>query len=43
MRLVTHNGVMTQPVLKARTLVTEDGVPIEALVAPASSNAVARA
>ncbi len=31
---VTHNGVMTQPVLKTRTLVTEDGVPIEAMHLP---------
>ena len=33
-RQVTHNGVMTQPVLKTRTLVTEDGVPIEAMHLP---------
>jgi pimeloyl-ACP methyl ester carboxylesterase len=31
---VAHNGDMTQPVLKARTLVTEDGVPIEAMHLP---------
>ena len=33
-RQVTHNGDMTQPVLKTRTLVTEDGVPIEAMHLP---------
>ena len=38
MRLVTHNGVMTQPVLKTRTLVTEDGVPIEAMHLPADTD-----
>ncbi len=32
--LVTHNGDMTQRVLKTRTLVTEDGVPIEAMHLP---------
>jgi pimeloyl-ACP methyl ester carboxylesterase len=31
---LTHNGDMTQPVLKTRTLVTEDGVPIEAMHLP---------
>jgi pimeloyl-ACP methyl ester carboxylesterase len=37
-RLVTHNGDMTQPVLKTRTLVTEDGVPIEAMHLPADTD-----
>jgi len=37
-RQVTHNGVMTQPVLKARTLVTEDGVPIEAMHLPRATD-----
>src|SRR5262249_29258940 len=36
--LVTHNGDMTQPVLKTRTLVTEDGVPIEAMHLPADTD-----
>jgi pimeloyl-ACP methyl ester carboxylesterase len=31
---VTHNGDMTQPVLKTRTLVTDDGVPIDAMHLP---------
>src|SRR5262249_59602417 len=31
---VPHNGVMTQPVIKTRTLVTDDGVPIEAMHLP---------
>jgi len=31
---VAHNGDMTQPVLKTRTLVTEDGVPIDAMHLP---------
>jgi pimeloyl-ACP methyl ester carboxylesterase len=33
-RRVPHNGDMTQPVLKTRTLVTDDGVPIEAMHLP---------
>ena len=37
-RLVTHNGDMTQPVLKTRTLVTEDGVPIDAMHLPADTD-----
>src|SRR5215813_1105890 len=31
---VPHNGVMTQPVIKTRTLVTDDGVQIEAMHLP---------
>jgi pimeloyl-ACP methyl ester carboxylesterase len=31
---IPHNGDMTQPVLKTRTLVTDDGVPIEATHLP---------
>jgi len=37
-RLVTHNGDMTQPVLKTRTLVTEDGVPIDAMHLPGETD-----
>src|SRR6516164_414618 len=37
-RRVAHNGGMTQPVLKTRTLVTEDGVPIEAMHLPADTD-----
>jgi pimeloyl-ACP methyl ester carboxylesterase len=35
---VAHNGEMTQPVLKTRTLVTEDGVPIDAMHLPGDTD-----
>ncbi len=35
---VAHNGDMTQPVLKTRTLVTEDGVPIDAMHLPGDTD-----
>src|ERR1700722_5591194 len=38
LRAGEHNRAMTKPVLKATTLVTEDGVPIDAVHLPGSSD-----
>jgi pimeloyl-ACP methyl ester carboxylesterase len=38
MAVVKHNGSMTKPVLRASTIVTEDGVPIDAVHLPGSND-----